>query len=98
MTFNILEGRRTKSSYNLPEKMAFAFENINLYWLLKGEGEMFREGPEAARPSSKAEKEDEEEKRSAQREEFVDWLKQQLEEANRMNRELVKLLKGERGE
>lgn len=85
VTFNIIEGRRTKPSYDLLEKIIFSFDNINLYWLLKGEGDMFRQNP-AENPEPTPDESD-------RRDEFIELLKKQLDEANRMNQDLMQLLK-----
>lgn len=90
VTFNIIEGRRTKPSYDLLEKIVFTFDNINLYWLLKGEGDMFRQNLMPLKPAANPETAPDAPDR---RDEFIELLKKQLEEANRMNQDLMQLLK-----
>lgn len=87
VTFNIIEGRRTKPSYDLLEKIVFTFDNINLYWLLKGEGDMFRQNLTPLKPAANTETAPD------RRDEFIELLKKQLEEANRINQDLMQLLK-----
>lgn len=90
VTFNIIEGRRTKPSYDLLEKIVFTFDNINLYWLLKGEGDMFRQNPT---PLNTDENPEPTTREPDGRDEFIELLKKQLDEANRMNQDLMHLLK-----
>ncbi len=90
VTFNIIEGRRTKPSYDLLEKIIFTFDNINLYWLLKGEGEMFRQTQAAPEPSGSPEPNPD---TAALQDELIALLKKQLDEANRLNQDLMQLLK-----
>lgn len=89
VTFNIIEGRKTKPSYDLLEKIIFTFDNINLYWLLKGEGDMF--GPAATAPGTAETAAPE--PAAPRRDELVEVLKKQLDEANRLNQDLMQLLK-----
>lgn len=42
VTFNIISGRNTKPSYELLEKIVFAFDNISAEWLLRENGPMFK--------------------------------------------------------
>lgn len=90
VTFNIIEGHKTKPSYDLLEKIIFTFDNINLYWLLKGEGDMFRANLTPLKPAGE---EEESANTVARQDEFIALLKKQLEEANRMNQDLMQLLK-----
>ncbi|WP_298061883.1 hypothetical protein [uncultured Rikenella sp.] len=90
VTFNIIEGRKTKPSYDLLEKIVFTFDNINLCWLLKGEGEMFRPDSAAPEPSGSPEPNPD---AAAVQNELIALLKKQLDEANRLNQDLMQLLK-----
>lgn len=90
VTFNIIEGRRTKPSYDLLEKIVFTFDNINLYWLIKGEGDMFRQNLTPLKP---AENPGPNPDTVGRQDEFIALLKKQLDEANRMNQDLMLLLK-----
>lgn len=40
--YNIIKGRRSKPSFEVLQKILIAFETINANWLLKGEGEVWR--------------------------------------------------------
>lgn len=41
--YNIIKGRRSKPSFDVLQKILMAYEAINANWLLKGEGEIWKE-------------------------------------------------------
>lgn len=41
VTFNIIEGRKTKPSFDLLQKILVTFDNINAAWLITGKGSIF---------------------------------------------------------
>lgn len=92
VTFNVLEGRKSKPSFELLEKIIFTFDNINLYWLLKGEGEMF-ESPEQAPKGNTIPSKDSQEKNAESSRILYELLGEQLKEVNFVNRELLSIIK-----
>lgn len=98
VTFNIIEGRRTKPSFDLLEKIAFTFDNINIYWLIKGEGAMFR-----TQPSSKQQQIEQSQDLPQNeinlnavlknQQKLIEIISTQLEESNALNRELLNRMK-----
>lgn len=111
VTFNVIEGRKSNPSYELLEKIAFTFVNVNLYWLLKGEGEILL--PESTQqggvdvqtdatgspesPERRIARLSTEEKVAliTVQQDFIDQLKQQLEQANTLSHDLSKMLEKE---
>lgn len=92
VTFNVIEGRKSKPSFELLEKIIFTFDNINLYWLLKGEGEMFKtDKPPTRQDNQDRTKIPEKDKESTQF--FRELLGKQLDEVNFANRELLSIIK-----
>lgn len=92
VTFNVLEGRKSKPSFELLEKIIFTFDNINLYWLLKGEGEMFKDRAQAGRGDVVPSK-DSLEKNAESSRILYELLGEQLKEVNFVNRELLSIIK-----
>ncbi|WP_421870077.1 hypothetical protein [Marinoscillum sp.] len=45
--YNIIKGRRSKPSYDLLQKILITYSAINANWLLKGEGDIWREEKES---------------------------------------------------
>lgn len=98
VTFNIIEGRRTKPSFDLLEKIAFTFDNINIYWLIKGEGAMFRTQPSLKQqridPSHDApQNEINLNAVLKNQQKLIEIISTQLEESNALNRELLNRMK-----
>lgn len=111
VTFNIIEGRRTKPSYDLLEKIITQYSQVNIYWLLKEQGEMFSNENNKRLPSQEAthEQKPEEDKAEAEpqpasdtghlhdiikrQDEYLNVLKDQLQNASTMNQELMGILK-----
>lgn len=92
VTFNVLEGRKSKPSFELLEKIIFTFDNINLYWLLKGEGEMFLY-PEPAGRENTTPPQKPREKNTESGRILYELLEKQLKEVNFVNRELLSIIK-----
>lgn len=76
VTFNITGGRNTKPSYDLLEKILFAFDNINAEWLLRGNGEMFASKSDPQTDYTQT----------------IELLKDQLKKSNAMNEKLLKII------
>ena len=45
--YNIVKGRRSKPSFEVLQKILMAFQAINANWLLRGEGDLWKEENEA---------------------------------------------------
>lgn len=45
--YNIIKGRRSKPSFEVLQKILMAFQTINANWLLRGEGDLWKEEDEA---------------------------------------------------
>ena len=45
--YNIVKGRRSKPSFEVLQKILMAFQTINANWLLRGEGDLWKEENEA---------------------------------------------------
>lgn len=91
VTFNVISGRNTKPSYDLLEKIAFTFDNINTEWLLKGKGEVFTSGSKTVAPSNPNTKKSVS-SHNEHTDEMTKLLKAQLEEMTKMNRDLTKIV------
>lgn len=100
VTFNIIEGRKTKPSFDLLEKILFTFDNVNAYWLLKGEGAVFRTNikpaqkqsmpsqPSVTNPSTPSI-----ETIISEHQKIIVAISNQLEESTKTNKELLDFLK-----
>lgn len=100
VTFNIIEGRKTKPSFDLLEKILFTFDNVNAYWLLKGEGAVFRTNIKSAQkqsmpsqPSVTNPSTPSIETIISEHQKIIVAISNQLEESTKTNKELLDFLK-----
>ena len=86
VTHNIISGRRTKPSSDLLEKILLSFDNINAEWLVCGKGSMWSDPTRHPTPDLPTDSSD-------SLRQTIEILRQQLEETQRANRDLLEAIK-----
>lgn len=99
VTFNVISGRMTKPSYDLLEKIVFTFDNVSCEWLLRGEGDMFKNkskefGAQIKKytPINNIDEKDSDQSKKSEQEIEIEFLRRNLEQVVQTNNKLLVII------